>query len=86
MTLEHPRYFGLCPGCAQVLDLSPLSRRRFVAGAVVLSAFAATGSTFASKAQAQPRPHRIDVHHHISPPTWLTAMKKANLDNPPMAN
>jgi hypothetical protein len=86
MTLEHRRYFGLSPSCAPVLNLSPLSRRRFVAGAVAVSAFAATGSTFASKAQAQPRPYRIDVHHHISPPTWLNAMKKANLDNPPMAN
>jgi predicted TIM-barrel fold metal-dependent hydrolase len=32
------------------------------------------------------QPHRIDVHHHISPPTWLDAMKKAKKDNPPMAN
>jgi hypothetical protein len=86
MTLEQPRYFGPCPCCDRVLDKSLLSRRRFVAGAVALSAFAASGSTFASKAQAQPKPHRIDVHHHISPPTWLNAMKKANLDNPPMAN
>ena len=31
-------------------------------------------------------PHRIDVHHHISPPTWLDAVKKAKLDNPPLAN
>ena len=86
MTLEQPRYFGPCPCCDPVLDKSPLSRRRFVAGAVALSAFAATGSTFASKARAQPKPHRIDVHHHISPPTWLNAMKNADLDNPPMAN
>src|SRR6516225_561465 len=86
MTLEQPKYFGPRPWCVPVLDKSPLSRRRFVAGAVALSAFAATGSTFASKARAQPKPHRIDVHHHISPPTWLNAMKNADLDNPPMAN
>jgi 6-methylsalicylate decarboxylase len=26
------------------------------------------------------------LHHHISPPNWLEAVKKAKLDNPPMAN
>jgi hypothetical protein len=26
------------------------------------------------------------VHHHISPPVWLEAVKRAKLDNPPMAN
>jgi hypothetical protein len=37
-------------------------------------------------AVAQAKPHRIDVHHHVSPPSWLDAVKKAKLDNPPMAN
>src|SRR5262249_54439999 len=32
------------------------------------------------------KPHRIDVHHHISPPSWLDAVKKVKRDNPPMAN
>src|SRR5581483_4204116 len=32
------------------------------------------------------KPHRIDVHHHISPPTWLDAVKSIKKDNPPMAN
>ena len=31
-------------------------------------------------------PWRIDVHHHIAPPAWLTAVKQAKLDNPPMNN
>src|SRR5262249_54690103 len=35
---------------------------------------------------AQAKPHRIDVHHHISPPSWLDAVKKAKRDNPPMVN
>ena len=30
--------------------------------------------------------HRIDVHHHISPPTWLDAVKSMKKDNPPLAN
>src|SRR5262249_1264524 len=39
-----------------------------------------------TKVSAQARPHRIDVHHHISPPTWLAAVQKARLDFPPMVN
>ena len=35
---------------------------------------------------AQAAPHRIDVHHHVSPPTWLDAVKSMKKDNPPMAN
>src|SRR5258706_592936 len=31
-------------------------------------------------------PRRIDVHHHVSPPTWLEAVKKAKLDFPPAVN
>jgi predicted TIM-barrel fold metal-dependent hydrolase len=40
-----------------------------------------TGSAFAAA-----EPHRIDVHHHIVPPTWYAAIKRAKLDNPPMAS
>ena len=32
------------------------------------------------------KPHRIDVHHHITPPPWLEVVRKAKLDNPPLAN
>jgi len=32
----------------------------------------------------QPKPWRIDVHHHIVPPTWLAALKSAKLDTLPM--
>jgi predicted TIM-barrel fold metal-dependent hydrolase len=52
-----------------------LGRRAFLAGATAL---AATG------AAADEAPHRIDVHHHIVPPTWLNALKNARLDNPPL--
>jgi 6-methylsalicylate decarboxylase len=31
-------------------------------------------------------PYRIDVHHHISPPAWVTALKAAKLDSPPVNN
>jgi predicted TIM-barrel fold metal-dependent hydrolase len=38
------------------------------------------------KAAAQAKPQRIDVHHHISPPTWIEAVKNANRANAPMSN
>jgi predicted TIM-barrel fold metal-dependent hydrolase len=63
-----------CPG--------DISRRGFIATG--LGAIAATG--LPRKALAQAKPHRIDVHHHISPPTWLDAMKRIKAANPPMAN
>src|SRR6266478_1010052 len=85
MTREYLKFSGRCLCCDPVLNTLPVCRRGFVAGAVALGAFAATGAGFAP-VQAQARPHRIDVHHHLSPPTWLDAMKKAKLDTPPMAN
>ena len=69
--------FGRCACC-----LPPMGRREFLAGGIAalgLGAFAA-----GRNAAAQPKPHRIDVHHHVSPPPWLDAVKKAKLDNPPM--
>jgi predicted TIM-barrel fold metal-dependent hydrolase len=54
-----------------------LGRRGFLAGATALVATAA---------RAQTAPHRIDVHHHIVAPSWLDAVKKVKLDNPPMSN
>lgn len=58
-----------------------LSRRGFIAGAAALGAFAETGLTF--RAAAQGAPHRIDVHHHITPPTLLEALKQAGRVTPP---
>jgi len=73
--------FGGCACCPP----AALSRRGFVAGAgAALAVGAAAVSPF--KAVAQGKPHRIDVHHHISPPTWIDAVKKANLANAPMSN
>ena len=86
MTRERWKFSSQCLCCDLASSTSAVSRRGFVAGATALGASAVTGISFALKAQAQAKPHRIDVHHHISPPTWLDAMKKAKLDNPPMAN
>jgi 6-methylsalicylate decarboxylase len=54
------------------LTAGGLSRRQFVAGAAAL---AATGLGPFRKASAQgaEKPYRIDVHHHLSPPTYMQA-------------
>jgi predicted TIM-barrel fold metal-dependent hydrolase len=61
-----------------------MSRRSLLGGGAALAALAAAG--FPMPALAQAKPHRVDVHHHITPPMWLDALKKAKLDNPPLAN
>ena len=37
------------------------------------------------RAFAQAKPHRIDVHHHVAPPVWLSAMDVIGRTNPPLA-
>jgi len=87
MTHAAQRKFFRGCACCSPASAAALDRRRFVTGgaaALMFGAFAASG--LAPKAAAQAKPHRIDVHHHISPPSWIEAVKKANLANPPMAN
>ena len=62
-----------------------LSRRRFIAGSTAVLGLNALAQR-PHPALAQAKPHRIDVHHHVSPPPWLDAVKKAKLDNPPIVN
>ena len=62
-----------------------LSRRELLAGGGGALAIGAAAG-FAPTAFAQAAPHCIDVHHHVSPPTWLDAVKRLKKDNPPMAS
>lgn len=62
-----------------------ISRRNFVAGGIAAFGFGAATS-IPAPALAQTKPHRIDVHHHISPPVWVEALKKAGLANRPILN
>src|SRR5271155_4540136 len=62
-----------------------LSRRELLAGGGGALAIGAAAG-FAPTAFAQAAPHRIDVHHHVSPPTWLDAVKSLKKDNPPMVS
>jgi predicted TIM-barrel fold metal-dependent hydrolase len=45
-----------------------------IAAAFAPAAFSATNEKF------------IDVHHHLVPPPWVDAVKRAKLDNPPMTS
>lgn len=67
-------------GCA-CCDVGLLGRRGLLTGASALGAAGLFGV-----ARADGKPFRIDVHHHVTPPSWLDAVRKAGLDTPPMAN
>ncbi len=84
-TAIRRKLFARCTCCLNGLGAAAVSRRDFVAGSVAALGFGAVAG-LAPKAIAQAKPHRIDVHHHISPPTWLDALKKINQTNPPLAN
>ncbi len=74
---------SICNCCIEPLSATGTSRRQFVAGAAAVSA-AATG--FVPKVFAQAKPHRIDVHCHIVPPTWFAAMEVIGRSDFPLKN
>jgi predicted TIM-barrel fold metal-dependent hydrolase len=80
------RMHAACTCCTASFAASGMSRRHILTGGAATLALAASagfsGQVFAQAA----KPHRIDVHHHITPPTWLDAVKRIKMDNPPMAN
>ena len=82
MNQARSTLFGGCACCPPV-SASAVTRRNLLAGGAAALAF---GAFAGSQVRAQAKPHRIDVHHHISPPTWLDAVKTAKRDNPPLAN
>jgi len=80
---------SLCT-CGQPHETVSLSRRGLLTGAgAVLAAGIAGVPNVVTDAVAQTaaaKPHRIDVHHHISPPTWVDSLKSRKLDSPPVTN
>lgn len=79
----HP--IGAC-ACGQAHPFG-LQRRRLLAGMGALSALGTVGlAGCAAPATGPAAPHRIDVHHHISPPEWVVALKKHQQDTPPVTN
>src|SRR5262245_28767345 len=70
--------------CCEGSATPKISRRNFVAGVAALGLGAATAVSTPRRPLAQTKSHRIDVHHHLSPPPWVEALKKAGLDTPPV--
>lgn len=60
------------------------SRRGLLKAVGAVASIAAFG--LAAPAQAQPKPFRIDIHHHVVAPAWVDALKKAKIDSPPVNN
>ncbi|HLX16606.1 MAG TPA: amidohydrolase family protein [Bradyrhizobium sp.] len=79
-------YRGCACGCEDTLSLSgaALSRRQFMAGVAGAATVAAAGLGRPERAAAQSaetKPYRIDVHHHLSPPTYIAAAIANNFGN-----
>jgi len=55
-------------------------------GAGALALTAAAGSRRATAQAADAKPFRIDVHHHLSPPTYVTASNDGGFGDPLMKN
>lgn len=85
-TSDHLIHHSSC-GCAKDPQ-GPIviGRRGLLTGAVALGAISMGSLARPLASMAQSKPHRIDVHHHITPPAWLEVVKKAGKDNPPLAN
>ena len=82
MFSSHGKFVHACAYCPPCHASPDFGRRGFIAGVAALGALAVTGCA----TTAASGPHRIDVHHHISPPAWVNALKAARLDSPPVNN
>jgi hypothetical protein len=74
-----------CDGSALALSGAALSRRNFIAGAAAVATFG-LGKPRSATAQVveATKPYRIDVHHHLSPPTYVAASNVNNFGEPLM--
>src|ERR1700733_16287873 len=80
---------GCACGCNNTLALSSaaLSRRTFMQGVAGAATLAAAGIIRPQNALAQSadaKPYRIDVHHHLSPPSYIAASMANNFGDGPM--
>ena len=74
-----------CCGPSNQLLSNP-GRRGFMLGAGALAISAAMGRDGAGAQPADTKPFRIDVHHHLSPPTYVTASNDSGFGDPLMKN
>ena len=79
--LQSARWKQPCASCD-----SGLSRRRLLMGVAAAGTTALGGCTTGQPPSAAPpidlsqRAGRIDVHHHLSPPAWLTVARSRGID------
>ncbi|QUS38585.1 amidohydrolase [Tardiphaga alba] len=83
---------GMLPGSCNcmlhstnLLSYTSSSRRGFLRGLAGAAVVAAAGTGQRARA-AEGAPFRIDVHHHLSPPTYVSASKAGNFGDPLMQN
>ena len=79
-----------CDANTLSLNGAALSRRNFMRGMTGVTAMATVGLGRPPGASAQTvdaaKPYRIDVHHHLSPPTYIAASNAGNFGDPLMKN
>jgi predicted TIM-barrel fold metal-dependent hydrolase len=79
-----------CDGSTLSLSGATLNRRHFMRGMTGIAAMAAVGLGKPQGAAAQTtdatKPYRVDVHHHLSPPTYIAASNANNFGDPLMKN
>jgi 6-methylsalicylate decarboxylase len=80
---------GCMCGCEDTLPPAgaALGRREFLAGMASVATIGATGMSRPRDALAQTtgaNPYRIDVHHHISPPSFIAASVANNFGEGPL--
>jgi len=80
---RNARLAANCSCCVMPFAATGVSRRQLLAGGTA-AGLAATG--FAPTVFAQAKGDRIDVHHHVAPPSWLAAMDLIGRSNPPLTH
>jgi predicted TIM-barrel fold metal-dependent hydrolase len=74
-----------CDGSTLSLSGASLNRRHFVTGAAAMAAIG-LGKPAAAQTMEVTKPYRIDVHHHLSPPSYVAAGVANNFAEPPLKN
>ena len=76
-----------CDGSTLSLSGAALNRRHFITGAAVMATVGLAAPERAAAQATEPaKPYRIDVHHHLSPPTYIAASNAGNFGDPLMKN
>src|SRR6185437_12889943 len=87
MTDERAAPLRGCFCCDQSMALRAApSRRGFMLGAGALALSSAIRPIGAAAQTTDAKPFRVDVHHHLSPPTYVTASNDGGFGDPLMKN